>query len=509
MTSRRTTEFGRTVNSLEFDLRQLNLQIQLELSSLRETEALSTEKEEEFRRENSFLDKITTELANLEEQYKLNREMIENLNKTSQVLSEQEITLREKLALATSKRDKLKKELNDCVRKYQLKFKDREQKCEQLDLAKKVRMHKESAEKHQREVSELVEKEERLRKILATKKRGNSQNMTIVDIAQYRVLALKKVAEQEKAEREITEIRERIKELEMKITEAEIQQQEEEEDDDEEEEEEEEESLPLKSTTLTYEIQIPQFRQPRFNPPQLALSTPVINMPRLNLNLPQLIQKKDVTCTSQENAEEEEEEEEEHSNIQSQISAVPESMPPPSTPLLPIFRPRDSPASFAPASQSQGFNLSRFQLFTPMSRFDDPPVRENESIDLPGAEPVFETASQGTMSQETPATGLNQDENLSQYKSRYEEFSSQTGEPRFGSAHQFHSFLATTPQQTTTGSGFNTSFFATTPGPQVAATSPLFGNDSSKFDSTPQFGFSLATSSPNPQTSDSERLRLF
>ena len=42
-----------------------------------ETEALSTEKEEEFRRENSFLDKITTELANLEEQYKLNREMIE------------------------------------------------------------------------------------------------------------------------------------------------------------------------------------------------------------------------------------------------------------------------------------------------------------------------------------------------------------------------------------------------------------------------------------------------
>ena len=154
----------------------------------------------------------------------------------------------------------------------------------------------------------------------------------------------------------------------------------------------------MKSTTLTYEIQIPQFRQPRFNPPQLALSTPVINMPRLNLNLPQLIQKKDVTCTSQENAEEEEEEEEEHSNIQSQISAVPESMPPPSTPLLPIFRPRDSPASFAPASQSQGttrvlsmltsrdgfligFNLSRFQLFTPMSRFDDPPVRENESID--------------------------------------------------------------------------------------------------------------------------------
>ena len=43
--------------------------------------------------------------------------------------------------------------------------------------------------------------------------------------AQYRVLALKKVAEQEKAKREITEIRERIKELEMKITEAEIQQQ--------------------------------------------------------------------------------------------------------------------------------------------------------------------------------------------------------------------------------------------------------------------------------------------
>ncbi|XP_062505720.1 uncharacterized protein LOC134182337 [Corticium candelabrum] len=184
--ARKPTEFEKNFSALEFEIRQLALQLEMEKKAFEETEKLIVEKEGEIKQKEDEMSNKDVEIRRLHKQFRHNKETCESLKKTCSIFHDQVAGMEKVLAEEKRKTETRKCELQGHVIKYEELWMQYQLKYESSKLAQEVKKCKESTKEYEEEVDMLSKEEEELSTKIKATESLLPLNQWVIHIAKVR-----------------------------------------------------------------------------------------------------------------------------------------------------------------------------------------------------------------------------------------------------------------------------------------------------------------------------------